>query len=199
MFGRRGPKAGIGSLTTGDRYSMDIRRMQQKGVLSTHKTYRLTWHHAGEIALVIYVQEAADHLSVTHADKRDTGTSREMTYSIPLTWTDCHLGGERPWFRCPVRDCRRRVAILYMGHILTCRNCQGLVYQSQRERGVDRAARRANRIRERLDWEGGVLEGRGKKPLGMHRRTFHRLSAQHDIAAREALVGLPEYIAEFYL
>ena len=46
---------------------------------------------------------------------------------------------------------------------------------------MDRAARRADRIRDRLGWPGGILEGSGwGKPKGMHWRTYERMSDEHD-------------------
>lgn len=104
-----------------------------------------------------------------------------------LAWTPCHFGGERAWFRCPALGCGRRVAILYGGAIFACRHCHELVYPSQRETDFDRLARKADRIRERLDWEPGILNGNGWKPKGMHWRTFERLSAEHDRLVERAL------------
>jgi hypothetical protein len=45
---------------------------------------------------------------------------------VPVTWTPCHLGGGRPWFRCNVQTngqhCGRRVALLYgAGGPFACR------------------------------------------------------------------------------
>jgi hypothetical protein len=72
------------------------------------------------------------------------------------------------------------VAILYGGDYFVCRHCSQLAYPSQRETYDDRAARQAERIRERLGWVPGILNGKGWKPKGMHWRTFKRLTAQHD-------------------
>jgi hypothetical protein len=44
----------------------------------------------------------------------------------------------------------------------------------------DRAARRADKIRDRLGWHPGSLNSEGGKPKGMHWRTFERLCAEHD-------------------
>jgi hypothetical protein len=96
-------------------------------------------------------------------------------------------GGERAWFLCPAEGCGRRVARLYVGGagIFACRYCYGLAYACQRESADDRGARRADKIRDRLGWEPGILNGPGGKPKGMHWRTFDRLTAQH-----EAFVGI---------
>jgi hypothetical protein len=65
-----------------------------------------------------------------------------------------------------------------------------LAYASQRERADDRAARRADGIREKLQWEPGILNGDGDKPKGMHWRTYERLVAQHDSYVEASLAGM---------
>jgi hypothetical protein len=62
----------------------------------------------------------------------------DIQQRVPVTWTPCHLGGGRPWFRCNVQTngqyCGRRVALLYgAGGPFACRSCYGLPYASQRE------------------------------------------------------------------
>lgn len=82
------------------------------------------------------------------------------------------------------------MAILYGGEIFACRHCHKLAYQSQREPGYDRAARRADKIRERLKWEPGILNGSGDKPKGMHWKTYHRLALQQCAFADKSLAGI---------
>jgi hypothetical protein len=55
-----------------------------------------------------------------------------------------------------------------------------LAYVSSREDAGDRATRRADRLRARLDWEPGILNGGGEKPKWMRLRMFERLAAKHD-------------------
>jgi hypothetical protein len=66
----------------------------------------------------------------------------------------------------------------------------------------DRATRKADRIREKLGWEPGILNGEGWRPKGMHWTTFDRLTLQHDtflgisltgMAARLKLLGESQY------
>lgn len=66
------------------------------------------------------------------------GRTREKAahdYCVPLEYTECNFGGERPWFRCPgVVDgehCNRRVAKLYRppsSDLFLCRHCYDLGY-----------------------------------------------------------------------
>ncbi|MGB7270257.1 MAG: hypothetical protein WBC90_12125 [Albidovulum sp.] len=86
------------------------------------------------------------------------------------------------------------IAVLYGGAIFACRHCYQLAYPSQREKPGDRAARKADRIRDKLGWEGGVLNGPEpwNKPKGMHQATFDRLRWKHDRFADRALAGFAE-------
>jgi hypothetical protein len=65
-----------------------------------------------------------------------------------------------------------------------------LAYRCQREVDHDRASRRADKLRNRLGWEAGILHGNGGKLKGMHRQTFERLQASHDAYVNAALVGM---------
>jgi hypothetical protein len=107
-----------------------------------------------------------------------------------LDATPCTYGGVRYWFRCPAVGCGRRVAILHgAGKYFACRHCYRLAYASQRENAGDRAARRGDKIRARLQWEPGILNGEGDKPKGMRWRTFERLTTQHDVFVGKSLAG----------
>ena len=84
------------------------------------------------------------------------------------------------------------MALLYLGGsgIFASRHCYKLAYAIQRETCDGRAARRADRIRDRLGWEAGILNGEGDKPKGMHWRTFNRQQAEHNDFVNASLVGI---------
>ena len=82
------------------------------------------------------------------------------------------------------------MAILYGGGIFACRHCRQLAYASSREDAGGRATRRADKLRARLGWEPGILNGEGGKPKWMRWRTFERLAAGHDHFVGESLAEM---------
>jgi len=96
---------------------------------------------------------------------------------IAIERTECHYGGTRAWWQCP--RCGKRCAVLWGDSAgFACRHCQRLNYASTRVKVSSRPFERANKIRERLGWGGGVANLPGDKPKGMHWRTYGRLIAQ---------------------
>jgi hypothetical protein len=123
--------------------------------------------------------------------------AEDVKEPVPLEWTPCNFGGERPWFVCPGDRCGRRVAILYgPGKYFLCRNRYDLRYESQREDKKNRALRRAQKIRTRLSGSANMMEPFPDKPKGMHHDTYMRLFKEHYEAETEHLTGLREWLDE---
>lgn len=166
--------------TTEGYRSLDVRQWKRRGFLSPGRAFNWQWSRQGEVIASINVRAEPERVVLTYRHKSG-GDWKDESYPVHLVTTPCHMGGERPWFLCPARGCGKRVAVLYGGGIFACRKCCQLAYPSQRENGMDRATRRADRIRDRLGWPVGILEGSGwGKPKGMHWRTYERLSDEHD-------------------
>jgi hypothetical protein len=181
----------LGERGTTDAYhSIDVRRWKRDGLLKPHQAFGWQWSRHGEVAASIRVRTESERVILTYRHRRGGDDWKDERYPVYLEWTPCHLGGQRPWFLCPARGCGRRLAILYGGGMFACRHCYQLAYQSQRESDYDRAARRADRIREKLGWEPGILNGEGWKPKGMHWNTFERLTAQHNAFVSASLSGI---------
>jgi hypothetical protein len=125
------------------------------------------------------------------------GEWKDEQYPVRIVRTPCRLGGSRAWFICPAVGCGWRVAILYGGGIFACRRCYRLAYASSREDVGDRAARRADRLRARLGWEPGILNGEGGKPKWMRWRTFERLAAKHDALVRRSVQAMMLKLGRF--
>lgn len=107
---------------------------------------------------------------------RMSGRNLELSYSldgsprgqtVPIVKTPCHLGGNRPWFICPVRG--ERVAVLFMrAGRFACRHCQRVAYSSQSDDTLGRAWRKQSKAESRLgdNW---------RRPKGMREATYNRL------------------------
>ena len=176
--------------TTEDYRSIDVRHWKRDGLLVPGRAFSWQWSRRGEVIASIWARSEPDRVILAYKHRHRGEGWKDESYPVYLEWTSCHLGGERPWFRCPARGCGRRVAILYGAGLFACRDCYQLAYPCQREPSGERAARRANRIREKLGWDPGVLNGDGGKPKGMHWHTFERLTAQQAACANASLADL---------
>jgi hypothetical protein len=179
-----------GKYTTSDMRALDIRRLKRDGLLTPGRSFSWEWLCNGNQIASISIRTEAKRVILSYRNRLKSHEWRIEEYPVYLEWTPCNFGGQRAWFRCPVPACGRRVAILYGGGTFACRSCHQLVYMSQREVDYDLAARRANRVRRRLGWEPGVLNGDSFKPKGMHWRTFERLVTEQAIFAKIAFLGM---------
>lgn len=179
---------------TEDYRSVDVRRWAREGLLISGRWFGWNWRRGGETVASIHVFPETDHVILSYRHRRADADWKIEEYPVRLSWTPCTFGGQRAWFICPAAGCGRRVAILYGGSIFACRHCYHLVYRSQRESAGDRAARQAEKIRARLGWEAGILNGEGDRPKGMHWDTFARLTALHDVFLTRSLVEIMQLL-----
>jgi hypothetical protein len=174
---------------------IDVRSWHREGLLRPGRAFRWRWWRHEEVVASIAIKSEEGRVLLTYRHRSEGGDWHPASYPVYLEWTACHLGGVRPWFRCPAVGCSRRVAILYGGEIFACRHCCRLAYRSQRESHDDRALRRANGIRQRLGWLPGVIHGHGRKPKGMHWHTYYRMTALHDVLVDISLAGMEERLS----
>jgi hypothetical protein len=129
--------------------SIDVRLWQREGRLLLGQSFEIAWACEGEQCASIRVRTESQAVVLMFRVRREEAWD-DVLQRVPLSWTPCHLGGSRPWFRCNVqtegRYCGRRVAVLYTaGGPFACRNCYGLAYAGQREplryRGLAKARR----------------------------------------------------------
>lgn len=177
-----------GKDVTTDYLALDVRRLQRDGLLMAGLSFNWQWSRNGEPIGNINIRTESDRVFLNYKTRSNGGDWEPKDYPVSIDYTDCRFGGQRTWFRCPAIGCNRRVAILYGGSIFACRHCHQLVYQSQREHVGDRATRRADKLRDRLGWEPGILNGNGGKPKRMRWSTFERLHAQHDAYVDQSMM-----------
>ena len=156
-----------GKTCTEDMRGLDVRRMQRDGRLVPGASFNWRWSIRGEVIASIGVAVEADRVVLSYRQRDQGGEWKDVRYPVLIDRTPCNLGGSRLWWRCPAAGCGRRVALLFGGSVFACRYCHQLAYRSQRETADDRAGRRAGKIRDRLGWQAGILNGEGGKPKGI--------------------------------
>ena len=175
---------------TDDMRALDVRKIQRRKMLKAGNALTQSWTRNGEAFATINLVVAADCVTLNYRQREHGGEWRPMSYPVRLAWTGCNYGGRRAWWLCPAVGCGRRVAVLFGGTVFACRHCHRLAYRCQRETDDDLTTRRADKLRDRLRWEPGMLNGNGLKPKGMHWRTFERLQTRHDFHVNAALAGM---------
>jgi hypothetical protein len=138
--------------TTDECHSVDVRYLHHNGL----RWFSLRWSRAeretGSIRCAVEGIDRPERVLFLYRHRSSPGDEWEDVHElVSLEWTACNFGGDRPCFVCPGAGCGQRVALLYgKRRYFLCRHCYDLVYDSQRENGMNRALRRAQSIRERL-------------------------------------------------
>ncbi len=176
--------------------SLDVRRLYREGLLKSGYCFSWRWSRAGHDVASISAFVYRDRVVLSYRHRSGLGAEWEdVEEPVPLEWTPCNFGGERPWFICPGAGCGRRVAVLYgPGRYFLCRHCYDLSYQSQRDNKMYRALHRAQDNRWRLGGSANMTEPFPEKPKGMHWSTYERLWWEHHEAEMEQLIGMREWL-----
>jgi hypothetical protein len=163
----------IKTLTT-DCRKLDVLELHHAGALKPGLFGHINWPNQENGHICFSSEEDNFHFSY-HGGYFSNQAKQDRTI-IPLVWTDCRYGNQRPYFRCPDPVCNRKVEHLYsQGEAFLCRYCLNLAYPCQNENWGDRAARRANKARIKLGGTQGILTTFPMKPKGMHDQTYIRL------------------------
>ena len=167
---------------------LDLFWMTRNGFIGNRaRSGSLNWSRNGQVISTIgfYADCTGVFLSYTVAR-----TGQAVEYRVPLAKTEPHLGGQRWWFVCPLAQCGRRVAKLYLppgASHFGCRSCYRLTYASCGTAQWDRSLSWAQKVRERLGGSGSMLDPFPGKPKGMWWRTYRRLRTRVENAERSLL------------
>jgi hypothetical protein len=183
--------------TTDEYQRLDVREFHRKGLLFpwSSGTSRCWWRGERLTGSIGWVVEGEDGrpAAVRLAYRLSDG---DIAYRVPLTWTLCHYGGQRPWFLCPGDGCGRRVAVLFGGRYFLCRHCHNLAYESTREAPHSRYLRKTQKIRTRLGGSASIYERFPEKPKGMHWRTYWRLQTEAYTTELASWQALADWISK---
>jgi hypothetical protein len=167
---------------------IDVRRWHREGRLAAGQYFSCSWTCRGEPSGTIKVSTEWDAVLLIYRARRwETPEWKSIEQRVPITWTNCHLGGQRPWFVCSVysdgRYCGRRVAVLYAaGELFACRRCYGLAYASQQESPRFRNISGSRKIRMTLGGSPNLCDPFPEKPRRMHWHTYLRLRVRGETA-----------------
>lgn len=163
------------------RFAIDVRQWKREGLLVPRALFETSWGVSGRVLRGILVHVGDDEIILARDHPVGLGM-RDARVRIGLSYTPCHFGGRRVWFKCP--SCEQRSAKLYDGGSpdFACRKCCRLPYRCQGETGAHRAGRRAHKLRARLGASHDLADPVSHKPRGMHWRSFERLRVQSDRA-----------------
>jgi hypothetical protein len=95
--------------------SIDVRVWHCSGRLRAGQYFSWSWTRGGKPSGYINVQTELDAVALIYR-VRSAGASewKSIEQRVPIAWTACHFGGQRPWFICSVnsggRYCGRRAA-----------------------------------------------------------------------------------------
>lgn len=164
---------------------LDIGRLKRAGILNWPRQTVWHWKLDGRQAGKIIIDVRDRHSLVLRYRFMGVTDTDWVSVEEPIgvTWTQCHFGGERPWFVCPaIRNgvpCGRRVAKLHgAGRYFACRQCHGLTYRSCNLSEDDRIFRKLENIRVRLGGEAFFDDPFPPKPKGMHWSTYRKIRAE---------------------
>jgi len=162
--------------------SLDINKMNKAGCLKPGFGAQWQWSENGEKVASINFSSEATKLVLKYRWCSCGEDWESVEQPVPINWTPCRYGGQRPFFKCPGvvngHYCGRQVIKLYSGgKYFLCRHCYDLAYQSQSETREDRLLRRANKRRMALGGEPGICSWINK-PKGMWQRTYNRHRAE---------------------
>jgi hypothetical protein len=179
--------------------TIDVLRWNRLGYLRYPRWFSWAWTRDGETVASIQVESGRDQVILKYRSRSYGEEWSDVRQTVPLKWTPCRFGGERPWFICSAysngRYCGCNVTKLYgAGKLFGCRHCHGLAYASQQESSNQRDLYRAQKIRTRLGGSVSMFEDFPDKPKGMHWRTYDRLRGRYDMAKARSMAGLEHFL-----
>jgi hypothetical protein len=167
-------------------------KLARAGYLDGPKMGSWQWTYRDGSTASVMVAGDRDTITLDYRVKSHGEDWQSVNQRIPIRWTPCRFGGERPWFICDVSSnsvyCGRRVAKLYGGgRLFACRRCYCLNYAIQRGGPMDRAHCRLARLHRKLSANyDGPDRPPPPKPKWMRWKTYSHI-VQHIEAGQEQL------------
>jgi hypothetical protein len=164
--------------------TIDVMKFARAGYLAGPQVGNWKWTYRDGSAASVQVIGGHDAIGLNYGVKFSVEDWQPVSQRIPIRWTPCRFGGERPWFICDVSAndvyCGQRVAKLYSGgRLFACRHCYRLGYAVQRGGPMDQAHHHLARLHRKLGADyGGPDMPRPPRPKWMRWGTYSRITQQ---------------------
>jgi hypothetical protein len=164
--------------------SIDVMRLARAGYLREGAQGAWRWSNQDGSTALIQIAGGRQAVTLDYRVRSPGEDWQSVKQIVPIRWTPCRFGGERPWFVCDFTTkgvlCGRTVAKLYgAGRLFACRHCYRLGYAVQRGGPIDIAHHRLARVHRRLGADYGGPHGIPPcRPKWMRHRTYSRLMQQ---------------------
>jgi hypothetical protein len=181
--------------------SIDVLDWNKRGYFDRLTTLSIEWSRRGNVHSSIKAICKEPWITLIYKYRPHPEANWvNVKQDVPMAWTPCRFGGQRPWFVCKGPSnrgrCEHNVTKLYRaGQFFACRDCHGLAYASQQEAPRYAPVLEAQKIKLRLGGSANMLEPFPDRPKGMHWRTYDRLEARYQSAVRRMVVTVGGYVA----
>ncbi len=173
-----------GAGTVEDARSLDVMKLERVGYLCGPRIGGWQWSYQDRVTAFIAITGGKHAITLDYRIRSGGEDWQTVQQRVPIRWTHCRFGGERPWFVCDVSAsgmyCGRQVVKLYgAGRLFACRHCYRLGYRAQRGGPMDRAHLHLGRLHRKLgaDYDGPDYPP-PPKPKWMRWRTYSRVVQQ---------------------
>jgi hypothetical protein len=175
--------------------SIDVRQLSRKRCLEPGQRYSWRWQNGSDIV----IETKPEAIELFYGISRNEQPREDVHILVPLSWSSCNYGRERPWLICPGKGCGRRVAKLYLADkYFLCRHCHDLAYSSQRQAKEFRLLDKAQKICRRLGVTNCNDLFTASKPKGMHWRTYEKLVDEAQELEQESLYSISQKLNNMY-
>src|SRR5690348_6922581 len=110
----RGGHNAKGTGTVEETRSIDVMRLRRAGFLVSRRRVGWRWSYRDGTTANIEIEDGRDAIILRYRHRSYSDDWQSVEQRVPIRWTPCRFGGERPWFVCDVHCnglyCGRHVA-----------------------------------------------------------------------------------------
>src|SRR5271170_5655179 len=79
---------------------LDVMRLKRAGFLVKWRRVGWQWTYGDETRAYVDIEDGRDAITLNYRFKSGGQEWQAVEQRVPILWTPCRFGGERPWFIC---------------------------------------------------------------------------------------------------